>query len=315
MAAFLLRLVAETSRKPYALGLILSAIVLVLCAVRLTRVDPRISSFVRSHRVSEQYRVARRKRRGLAAFLLRLMAKTLTTYYALGMILPVIVLAVCAVRWVRVNPRISEFLRSPPVSERYRQADGSNPNDRREEMSPLVKQAELYAQYLAPAPVPKGAVPPVVTVRSGAPSPAPSPNFAFVTPKFTLHGTCYYPSRPEESVALVRQPGEGDGGTLQWVRQGDRLGHFVVDQIKHGAIVYRGGEQKHEMKVQPGPPQASLVRGHRAGAGAMSNGTAALQPVALSNKPALAKGRNEGQTVLEIVSDRYSWQELGTKPP
>ena len=147
MAAYLLRLIAETSRKPYALGLILPAIVFVVCAVRCARVDPRISDYLKSHRVSRQYRVAKRRRRGVAAYPLRLIAETLCTRYSLVLILPIIVLVVFAVRGTKVDPEISNFLGSPTVLEKYKQANGIDPNDRREEMSPLVKQAGLFAVY------------------------------------------------------------------------------------------------------------------------------------------------------------------------
>ena len=298
MAAFLLRLVAETSRKPYALGLILSAIVLVLCAVRLTRVDPRISNFVKSQRISRRYRVSRRRRRGVVAYPLRLIAETLWTRYILVLILPIMVLVVCAVRGTQVDPEISSFLGGPTVLEKYKQANGVDPNNRREEMSPLVKQAGLFAQYLDPAPVPKGAAPGISARTVG--SVAPSPNFSAYTAKFTLHGTCHYPSRPEESVALVWQPG-GGGGTFEWVRQGARLGHFVVEEIKRGSIVYRGGAQKHEMKVQSSPAQTGLVRGHRSGPGATSNGATAPESVGINNKRLLPEGSNEEETAPEDI--------------
>jgi len=230
--------------------------------------------------------------------------------FILGLMLPVGVLVVCAARGVWVNPRIGEFVVGPTVLEKCRQTNGFDPNDRREEMPPLVKQAELFAQYMTPAEVSKGAVAPILKVGSAA----PSPNSTSYTPKFVLHGTCHYPLRPAESMALVWKPG-GEDGTLQWVRQGDRLGHFIVDQIKHGAIVYRGGERKHEMKVQPGPTQESLVLSRRSDTGVTSNAAAALRPIALNNKRSAADVSTEGQTVSGAVVDRQSSQKSGPGPP
>jgi hypothetical protein len=229
--------------------------------------------------------------------------------FIVGLILPVIVLLVCAARVVWVDPRIGEFVGGPTVLEKYRQTNGFDPNDRREEMPPLVKQAELFAEYMDPARVQKGAMPAISKVGSVA----PSPNSKFYTPKFVLHGTCYHPSRPEDSLALVWQPGAEDG-TLQWVRQGDRLGRFVVDQIKHGAIVYRGGEQKHEMKVQADPAQESLVLSRRSDAGVTSK-AAALRPIALNNRRSVAEVSSEGKTVSQGIVDRQNWQQSGPRPP
>ncbi|MHC4351500.1 MAG: hypothetical protein ACYTE3_02500 [Planctomycetota bacterium] len=246
----------------------------------------------------------------MAAYPLRLIAETLCTRYVLVLILPIIVLVVFAVRGTLVDPEISNFLGSPTVLEKYKQANGVDPNDRREEMSPLVKQAGLFAQYLDPARVPKGVGP---AIRAVGPV-APSPNFPAHTAKFTLHGTCYYPSRPEESIALVWQPG-GGGGTFEWVKQGARLGHFVVDEIKRGSIIYRGGAQKHEVKVQRSPAQGNLVRGHRTDPGRAGNGSEALEPVAVNNKRLLAEAGTEEETASEDVSERHSQSQLGFKPP
>ena len=287
MDAFLLRLVAETSSKPNALVLILSAIVLVLCAVRLTRIDPRISNFVKSQRISGQLRVAKRKCRGVTAYPLRLIAETLWMRYALALILPIIVLVVWAVRGTRDDPRISSFLRSPTVVEQYKRANGTDPNNRKEEKPPLIKQAQLFAQYLNPPPTPNRG-PAKRTVRSVA----PRPSFPSYMAKFTVQGTCYHPSQPEESMALVWQPG-GGGGTLQWVKQGARLGHFVVDEIRAGSITYTGGGKTHEMKVQHRPAQWNLVVEHRTGPGRASNGPEVLESVALNSKRSLVKTGKE----------------------
>jgi hypothetical protein len=57
-------------------------------------------------------------------------------------------------------------------------------------------------------------------------------------PKFTLVATSYYRSRPEQSMALVSEPGSGS----RWVKQGTHLGHFVVEKVERGMVVYRDGD-------------------------------------------------------------------------
>jgi len=71
-----------------------------------------------------------------------------------------------------------------------------------------------------------------------------------LTPKFTLVGTSYYRSRPEKSMALVSEPGKG----IHWIKKGSNLGHFIVDEVKRGMIVYRDGEQLREMAVDTKAP-------------------------------------------------------------
>ena len=93
-------------------------------------------------------------------------------------------------------------------------------------------------------------------------------------------------------MALIWQPG-GGGGTLQWIKQGTRLGHFVVEEIKAGSITYIGGGTKQEMKVQHKPAQGILVREHITGPGRASNGPKAPKSVALNSKPLLAEAGKE----------------------
>ena len=65
--------------------------------------------------------------------------------------------------------------------------------------------------------------------------------------KFTLEGTSYYEKQPERSVALIAEPGSPEQNQY-WVKEGERLGHFVIHRIRHGVIVYRDeNQQLHEM--------------------------------------------------------------------
>ncbi len=64
-------------------------------------------------------------------------------------------------------------------------------------------------------------------------------------PKFVLAATSYYQTRPEKSMALVLEPGSG----YRWVKQGERVGHFVVEIVEPGLIAYRNGDQLLEMAV------------------------------------------------------------------
>jgi len=57
-------------------------------------------------------------------------------------------------------------------------------------------------------------------------------------------------------MALVWEPGSGH----QWVKQGTKLGHFVVEQVKSTSIVYRDGQGTHEMAFVRGQTTTSVAR-------------------------------------------------------
>ncbi len=132
-----------------------------------------------------------------------------------------------------------------------------------EKGSPLVTQAQAFAAYLNGLSQDKK----TAVARQIPPPIAPSlPDITKVQPvpsaKFKLQGTSYYPNEPGRSMALISEPGSPQGNE-RWVKEGTRLGHFVIDKIKHGAIVYRDASgQVHEMSVEHNPVAHQLVRNH-----------------------------------------------------
>jgi len=183
--------------------------------------------------------------------LLKLMARKSQSLRIVGVISAGALLVLCTVQGSRSDPEIEKLLRSPGIVETFREDGGSNTNDHPGQGSPLITQAQAFALYLDPSRAREGVAAPIPAVRPISPS-----------PKFTLHATCYYPSRPEESLALVCEPG-GEQGTFRWVKQGTEMGHFVIETIKRGAIIYRDGERACEMLVERGSPPESIVRSRR----------------------------------------------------
>lgn len=117
----------------------------------------------------------------------------------------------------------------------------SDANRERDVTPPLVAQAAAFALYLnppQPPPSPQASRPPV-----NPPRPIPRPVVA--TPQFRLLLTSCHHSHPDRSLALIAEPGRGD----HWIRQGDRVGHLVVEGIKDGGIVCRDGGRLHEVRV------------------------------------------------------------------
>jgi len=144
----------------------------------------------------------------------------------------------------------NEMKSDMPIVERFEKIEGGRGINRQTTVSPLVKQATAYALYLTP-PVPKA---PKATAKPRN-SMRSVHRAANVRPKFRLLSTTYYRSDPERSLALVSEPGKGD----HWVKKDERLGHFTVESVKAGSIVYRDGGKLHEIKV-PVKQTAQLAR-------------------------------------------------------
>lgn len=166
------------------------------------------------------------------------MVRALQTLGVLALVSAFIVSVLCVVQWLQDSPEIQQD-QGLSIVEKFGLAGGGGANSNQTIIPPLVKQAEAFALYLNPPP-PKSnqaSIPMKQTFLTERP--------VKVTPKFKLIATSYYRSRPEESVALVSEPGRES----RWVKQGARLGHFVVEQVGRGMIVYQDGDQLCEMAV------------------------------------------------------------------
>ncbi len=178
------------------------------------------------------------------------MVRALQTLTVLALISAGAVFVLCAVQWLQGASASEEIERNlgPGVVERFRQVSPAKAGNGQQTHSALVRQAEAFALYLNPPP-------PLKDEENPAPKriskqTVPAAIAAKVTPKFTLIGTSYYRSRPEESMALVSEPGSG----THWVKQGARLGHFVLEKVERGMIVYRQGDRLREMAVDTKVP-------------------------------------------------------------
>ena len=165
-----------------------------------------------------------------------------------------IVVAVAAVLLVVLPPvftsgadeQTQKFLDSPSVLETIKKTKAVANTDTE---SPLVKQAKAFANYLNPPPKPKRTSP---TPKRKAPA---RPQ-ASISSKFDLLGTSYYALRPQMSLALINEPGDG----LRWVRQSSKIGHLVVEEVKDGKVIIRDGTRTYEIEPKR-TTRRSLVKG------------------------------------------------------
>jgi len=146
------------------------------------------------------------------------------------------------------DEHLDESLDSPGVIEKFNKTVGNKARTGRDEVSPLVQQAGAFALYLDPPP---DKAPKTAAGRSTGVTRGPA-----VPPKFKVIGTSYYKDRPELSMALIDEPGKG----LHWYRQSGEVGHFLIEQVKDGIVVFNDGKGTFEQKTEQ-KPELSLLEG------------------------------------------------------
>jgi hypothetical protein len=214
------------------------------------------------------------------------MLKTLRITSILAAVLAAGLFVCPAVFGFRSDKAVQEFLSLPGVVEKFRQTQGSKTKQSKDQVSPLVAQAEAFGKYLRPPQprkakkVVKGPKPP-----PGQPPPPPPPR---VSVKFKVIATSFYATQPELSLALIDEPGKG----RNWIRQGSKLGHLTIEQIKDGVVVARGGKKVFEQPVEARPPQRSLL----AGSSPVSTGTSDV----IDSEIAAAVSSDETVSAAEI---------------
>jgi len=188
------------------------------------------------------------------------MIRTIQTISILAILLAALLFISCLADGLR-DDSCTEQVGTPSAIERFQQAGGNGASDSRNQVSPLVQQAQAFALYLNPPAV----AAPIIHKDQAFPPPAKDDSSvkrvmevrpASSSPNFELHGISYYRSKPHESMALVCEP----GGNRRWVRQGEQLGHLVIERIDGDSIVYREGAQTHVMALAPKEALAKLAR-------------------------------------------------------
>lgn len=167
----------------------------------------------------------------------------------------------CVLDLGRMDPEVERICRQPSVLRRFEELN--NPRvTMTEENSPLVLQTQSFAAYLN-GPVVQENKEVIVAGQTPPQNIAKTPKIRVIpTAKFELEGTSYYPNQPERSIALIRTPGSNEENP-RWVKEGERLDHFVIHEIRRGVVVYQDeNEQLHEMSIERKTATRNLVRQH-----------------------------------------------------
>ncbi len=181
------------------------------------------------------------------------MIKILQIFNVMTLISAGVVFGLWAMECFQVEPEIEP---EPSILEKFKQSRVQRQKSIQKVSSPLIQQAEAFALYLNPPTPPKPELRPAPAKKKQAAIQRPDVRPVKLSPKFELHGISYYRSKPEASMALVWEPGSGH----RWIKQGAKLGHFVVEQVKSTSIVYRDGQNTHEMAFVPGQTITRLAR-------------------------------------------------------
>ncbi len=148
------------------------------------------------------------------------------------------------------DEQIEEYLKSPSVRDQFVAMGSAAAKRSKSQTSPLVEKAELFAKILNPPKPPKPEPKPEAEVAKEAEIPKPA---GPVTPKFRLFGTVVCESDPQNSLALLDEPGKG----LHLVRQGSEIMKLTIELVKDGSVVVRDATGTSEMVVEESPVSAA----------------------------------------------------------
>ncbi|OHB63792.1 MAG: hypothetical protein A2Y76_01995 [Planctomycetes bacterium RBG_13_60_9] len=177
------------------------------------------------------------------------------------------IFSLCVSRWCEVDSRHKALLQAPNAVQKFTEKAGERTQGDASQTSPLVAQAQAYAQLLNPPRITEGLSVPVQPASLAAVMPPVRP--ATASANFKVYGTSYYPNEPGRSMALISEPGVASGQE-RWVKEGTQIGHFVIHEIRRVLIVYRDVETQNlasvrEMAVERRMSRTSLVRGVQEG--------------------------------------------------
>ena len=229
------------------------------------------------------------------------MLRTLRITSIIAVILATGVFGLSVVLGIRSKQEANEFLNSPGIIEEFKKAKSEKSKNSQSQTSPLVEQAKAFALYLTPPPKPEPKKQDIAPPKRREPKPKK------VSAKFKLIGTSFYASHPQLSLALIDQPGKG----ISWVRQSNKIGHLVVEQVKNGSVIIRDGQRTEEI-IAERTPKRSLIKGESSG---KPVSTIVLKPADSGATKSSGKGDSEKIAAVSIPQptpeeDEAMMQEL-----
>ncbi len=215
------------------------------------------------------------------------MIKTLRITTVIVVVLAGVLFVIPVVFGAREDERVEKLLNGPSIIEQFNNTAGGNAKPSQRRISPLVEQAQAFALFLNP-PVTQNRPPsrPVARRQQDIPRPETA-----VSAKFTLVATSVNESNPEQSFALINEPGKG----IHWVRQSETVGHLDFELIKDGVVVVKDKQSTFEISTEERPTMSTLLEG--------APQVGARSPAQASSIP------------TSVAAQRPTTSHVGTRPP
>ncbi len=210
------------------------------------------------------------------------------------------------------------FLEKPGAIEIFKKSERALA-ERKDEQSLLMKQATALSKRLNP-PAPKVSqssgkrstfTPPAKTDYTPAPR-------AAVNVQFDLVATAKYETAPDKSLALLKLPAEG----LKWYRQGEKVGHVTIDEIREESIVYLQNENKQELFIEKEPSTtAPLLKSEvdeqlkEMGISKLLNAGKAESERENNASTAVSRQRDRNDGQISVPAEPGSRRQVGTSRP
>ena len=205
------------------------------------------------------------------------MLRTLRVTSLVAVILAAVGVIAIAVLGLKGDPEIKLFLAKPGIVDELRKKAGQE-GVQEEKSSPLVAMAKLIALRFDPPPPPK---PPEPKVKPKPPTEVArtAPKLVIPQPKVQtsiksdLLATVLYESAPEKSLALLKT----SGSKQEWFRQGEKVGHLEIQEIRDGSVVFTQGGRSPQEKFVPAKPQVkSLLKSDQTTSTATRTGSSSI---------------------------------------
>ncbi|MHC5138545.1 MAG: hypothetical protein ACYSOF_01435 [Planctomycetota bacterium] len=253
------------------------------------------------------------------------MLKTLRVTSLAAVVLAVIGVAAIAVLGLKGDPEIRAFLERKGIVDSLREkADEAGIKE--DKSSPLVALAKKMALRFNPPPPPKPVVkspkPDPKLERKKTPPKIPQKKVQAAV-KSDLLATVLYESSPEKSMALFKA-----GAKQEWFRQGEKVGHLEIREIRDGSVLFsQGGQAPKEIFVPLKPRTKSLLKNSSprtsavqssitTGAGSSESTPAAVTdvPTAATPPKATTTDSNKIRLTRPSVSDRLKARSPSPAP-
>lgn len=191
------------------------------------------------------------------------MLKTLRITSVIAVILAVSGVGMITVFGLKGDRDIQSYLDKPGIVDVLKKKTGDQDN-KEEPVSPLVNMAKAIALRLDPPPPPAPVTPPAdktpprPVVTREPPKPAvtepPRPKVQAST-LFSVLATVRCDSDPSKSMTLLQMT----GNKQEWFRQGERVGHLDIQEVRDGSVVFSQDGRNPQEKFVPAKTQVKSL--------------------------------------------------------